>query len=437
MSLLFWIIFCSSLGGILYGYDLGVFSGTIFFIQKDLGLTTSQIGVLGGMVFIGGLIGTMVTGYLSDKFGRRTMIIAGAALFVLGIVGLLLKPNFYHMLYARIVLGTAVGVVSVAVPSYLSEIAPARIRGRSVTIFQLFLTAGILLAYVMDTLLTHSGSWRSMYAISLFPAGLLLVTMLFLPESPRWFASKGQVKKALNILKRIRPLAEAEAEMAGILKSPYKMRAHWRDLFRRELAFPLVLTLLIAILNQLTAINSILLYAPEIFRQAGFHSHTSDMEGSVLIGLINFIGTIIGTLIIDKVGRRSLLMFGTLGVTLSYFFLALTMHWHWPSFCSLAGLLTFIFCFAVGPGSMVWLIMTELLPSNIRGKGLALALFANSLTSWGVSTIFLQMKANIGLIHTYLIFGFFTFFYFILALKYLPETKKKSLEQIQVDMAHR
>lgn len=437
MSLLFWIIFCSSLGGILYGYDLGVFSGTIFFIKRDLSLTTAQIGILGGAVFIGGLVGTMVTGYLSDKFGRRTMIIAGAALFVLGVIALLFKPNFYHMLCARIVLGAAVGVVSVAVPSYLSEIAPPSIRGRSVTIFQLFLTAGILFAYLMDTLLTRSESWRSMYAASLFPAGLLLGTMLFLPESPRWFVSKGKKAKALKILKRTRPAADAEAEMEGILKSPHRTKTRWRDLFRREHTFPLTLTLLIAILNQLTAINSILLYAPEIFRQTGFHSHTLDMEASVLIGLINFIGTIIGTLIIDKIGRRSLLMVGTLGVTFSYLFLAFSLYQHWATFCALIGLLSFIFCFAVGPGSMVWLIMTELLPNSIRGKGLALALCVNSLTSWSVATVFLEMKANIGLVHTYLIFGFFTFLYFILALKYLPETKKKSLEQIQVDMRHR
>ncbi len=437
MSLLFWIICCSSLGGILYGYDLGVFSGVIFFIQRDLHLSTLQIGVLGGAVFIGGLIGTMTAGYLSDRFGRKTMIIVGAALFILGVIGLLFKPNFDHILIARVVLGVSVGVVSVATPSYLSEIAPSHIRGRSVTIFQLFLSAGILIAYIVDTLLSPSGSWRSMYALALVPAGLLLLTMIFLPESPRWFANKGEVDKAFSVLKKTRPHAEAELEMAGILESSYNMKSHWRDLFRRKVAFPLTLTLVVAILNQLTAINSVLLYAPEIFRQSGFYSHRLDMDASVLVGLINFVATIIGTCLIDKLGRRFLLMFGTLGVTCAYLFLSLTIAHHWPFYCSLTGLLVFIFCFAVGPGSMVWLIMTELLPNNIRGKGLALALFANSLTSWGVSTIFLQLKGDIGLTHTYLIFAFFTFLYFIVAVKYLPETKRRSLEQIQDEIARR
>jgi SP family galactose:H+ symporter-like MFS transporter len=434
MPFIFWIITCASLGGIIYGYDLGVFSGTIYFIRKDIHLSLEQIDMLGGIVFFGGLLGTMATGYLSDRFGRRIMILIGSLLFSVGVLLVVYQASFYHMLFGRLIAGLAVGILSVAIVSYLSEIAPSPIRGKSVTLFQLFLTAGILLAYLADTLLGHTGSWKAMYALSLIPAVILFITLLFLPESPRWLACNGREKEALKVLKLTRPHAEAAKEMYEILNPPQETTSRWRDLFTGRQFIPLLTLLAVAILNQLTAINSILLYAPHIFMQAGFSSNHSAMEGAVMIGAVNFISTLIGTRLVDRLGRRLLLMLGTAGITLGYIFLAIISPFNLAPVYTLCGFLWIIFTFAFGPGTVVWLILTELLPTHIRGKGVALGLFANSMASWALASVFLTLNNRLGNSLTYAVFASFMVIYFIVGWKLVPETSHRSLEQIQKDM---
>ncbi len=435
MNLTFWIVVCSSIGGMLYGYDLGVFSGSISLIKHHINLSTLQIGIAGGAVFIGGLGGTILTGSLSDRFGRRTMIMIGSLLFILGVILIVQTNSFFDLLCSRIVLGVAVGFVSVAVPSYLSEIAPTKIRGRSVTIFQLFLTLGILFAYVIDMLFAPSGNWHAMYAILIVPALVLCVTMFFLPESPRWLMGHGKEAEALHILHMTRPHEQALLDLKAMQEAHLiDQKSRWRDLFNRREARVLTLVLVVAMFNQLTAVNAVILYAPSIFKAAGLLDQQSAMFASTLIALTNFIATVIGALLIDKLGRRFLLMLGTSGVTLSYLSLGMAIHLNSPPSYVLGGMLLFIFCFAVGPGYIVWLILTELLPTGVRGKGLAVALFVNSLTSWLVTSTFLEIKDRLGMGNTYFLFAFCTFLYFIVAWKWIPETAQRSLEQIQTDL---
>ena len=438
MSLTFWIIVCASIGGILYGYDLGVFPGAIYSIQHDIGLTINQVDIAGGAVFMGGLIGTLMTGYLSDQFGRRIMIISGSVLFILGAIFTIEVSSFVEFFLSRIVLGIAIGVVTVAVPSYLSEISPTSIRGRSVIIFQIFLTIGILLAYIVDSILAPSGNWQRMYILIVIPALILFFSMLFLPESPRWLMSKNQEARAFEILKMTRPALEASNDLAAMNQAHLEdQRSRWGDLFNRRIALPFTIVLLVAILNQLTAINSILIYAPVVFKAMGMRGTQNTIDASIFIGLINFLATIVGACLVDKLGRRFLMMMGTGGVTLAYLFLALADHFSWPPMASFIGILCFVFCFAAGPGSIVWLILTELLPTGVRGKGLAVALFANSLTSWAVASVFLQVKSSIGNSETFLILSIFTLCYFMVSWKLIPETKQRSLEQIQHDFSNR
>jgi SP family galactose:H+ symporter-like MFS transporter len=429
-----WMILCSGIGGILYGYDVGVYSGALPFIKQAISLSTNEIGIIGGAVFGGGLLGTIATGYLSDKFGRRSMIIVSSILFLIGIAGILLANSFISLLAARLIMGIGVGIVAVAVPSYLSEIAPTHMRGGSVTVFQLFLTLGILLAYLVDEVFTASGSWRSMFAVIIIPSVVLFVTMLFLPESPRWLMANGKNKKAEAILLQTRSVYEAKQEMKDILDSLCNSGSRWKDLFSFSLALPIFLAVFVAIFNQLTAINGFLQYAPEVFSQAGFTSNSSAMQGAIALGVINFIGTIIGLLLVDRVGRRSLLMVGTGGVVLSYVFLALAAHLNFHPIASLIGLIAFVFSFAIGPGVVVWLVISELFPTEVRGKGIAIGLFASSLAAWVVTSIFLQIKETLGLGGTYCLFAVCTLVYFLVITKYLPETKQKSLEQVQREL---
>jgi SP family galactose:H+ symporter-like MFS transporter len=404
MSLIFWTIICASVGGILYGYDLGVFPGAIYSIQHDIGLTSNQIDLSGGAVFMGGLLGTLCTGYLSDRFGRRIMIMVGSLLFMIGVLLTIRINSFLAFFMSRIVLGIAIGVITVTIPSYLSEIAPTKIRGRSVIIFQVFLTIGILFAYVAGSILSPGDHWHIMYIIIMIPAAFLLIAMFFLPESPRWLMSHHQETKALRVLTLTRPKQEALNDLNAMKQAHLDdTKSRWRDLLNRNIALPFTIVLLVAVLNQLTAINSILIYAPAVFKAAGMRGTEHAINATVFIGLINFIATVVGACFVDKLGRRFLMMLGTGTVTLSYLFLAMASHFAWPPFASFIGILCFVFCFAAGPGAIVWLILTELLPTGVRCKGLSVALFANSLTSWAVASVFLQIKDHFGISSTYLL----------------------------------
>jgi sugar porter (SP) family MFS transporter len=430
------IIFSAGLGGILYGYDIGVISGALLFVQKTIPMSQSETGFIVGAVLMGGLVGTLITGPLADKFGRRTMILAACVIFIIGIILILTANSFVTLLAARLFLGVGVGVVAVAVPLYLTEIAPTKIRGRSVTIFQLLLTFGILLAYFVDLIFTPSGNWRGMFAVILIPAAVLFISMLFLPETPRWLLAKNRHAKAEKILGKIHHHSEIQNELAQIVNSFKKTASSsWKALFARNLWLPLFVALVIAACNQLTGINVLLQYAPIVIKEAGLDSNMGTMFSTVGIGLINFIGTILALFLIDHFGRKRLLVIGTLGIIIAYSYLALLPHFLVPgkfaAELTIAGFFAFIFFYSTGPGVVVWLAISELLPTKVRGQAVALCLFVNSLAGSLLATVFLPIEHKIGMSNTYWMLTIFTVVYFLTALFLLPETKGKTLEEIQ------
>ncbi|MFA6409620.1 MAG: sugar porter family MFS transporter [Gammaproteobacteria bacterium] len=434
-KLIFFMIFCAGLGGILYGYDIGVISGALVFIQKAIPMGPGQMGLIVGGVLGGGLVGTLITGPLADRFGRRTMIITACLIFILGVISILMAETFTILFLSRVLLGIAVGIVAVAVPLYLTEVAPAHIRGRSVTVFQLLLTFGILLAYCIDLIFTESGNWHAMFAVILLPTLFLFFSMLFLPETPRWLLSKNRPEEAKTVLLKTRPVEESEKELLQIQESLLTTKGRWKDLFVKGLWLPLSVSLLIAICNQLTGINVLLQYAPMVIHSAGLQSESSAMFGTIGIGLVNFLGTILSFFLIDRFGRRVLLITGTAGIVLSYLGLSLLPHLALAELLqaelSLLCLVTYIFFFAIGPGIVVWLAMSELMPTKVRGKALALALFANSMAAFILSSTFLYITSALGMSGTYLLFAGFTVIYLLVAIFMLPETKDKTLEEIQ------
>ena len=233
------IIFFAGLGGILYGYDIGVISGALLFVQQSIPMTQTQLGFIVGAVLSGGLIGTLITGPLADHYGRRFMILAACIVFITGVILILLSNSFTTLLGARLLLGSGIGIIAVAAPLYLTEIVPAKIRGRSLTIFQLLLTFGILLAYFIDLLFTPSGNWRGMFAVILIPASILFFGMLKFPETPRWLLSKNRITDAQKILLKTRTNSEAENEFNQIQKSLKTIKTGWMALFSRNLRLPL------------------------------------------------------------------------------------------------------------------------------------------------------------------------------------------------------
>jgi len=432
----YFVIFCAGLGGILYGYDIGVISGALLFVQKTIPMSDSQTGFIVGAVLTGGLLGTLITGPLADRFGRKKTIIAACVIFVIGILLILVSYDFITLLAARLLLGIGVGVIAVAVPLYLTEVVPAHLRGRGVTIFQLFLTFGIVLAYFIDLLFTASGNWRGMFAVILIPVAVLFLGMLLLPETPRWLLSKKKDQEAKQVLLKTLPESEVAGEYLQIQESLKITESGWKTLFARCFWLPLFVSLMIAACNQLTGINVLLQYAPLVIKNTGLVSNESSMFGTVGIGLVNFFATILSFFLIDFFGRRRLLIIGTAGIIVAYVYLGCL-----PFFVqvgklqaelALAGFFAFIAFYAVGPGVVVWLAISELLPTKVRGKAVSLGLFVNSLAASVLSTVFLSIQNGLGISGTYFLFAGFTLIYFLVAFFLLPETKGKTLEEIQL-----
>ncbi len=431
------IMLCSGLGGVLYGYDIGVISGALVFMQKTITLSTSQQELIVGAVLGGGLVGTLLTGSIADRYGRRTAILIACLIFALGTALILMAHGFEALFIARLLLGIGVGVIAVAVPLYLSEIVPPNLRGRGITLFQIFLTAGIMLAYLVDLLFTPSENWHAMFALLYIPSGILFLSMLILPETPRWLLANKQEQKARTVLHTIMPAEQAQKEIELINKGLTHTSSDWRQLFSRQFMTPLLIALFIAISNQLTGINVLFQYAPKVMDMTGMPSHAASMLATLGIGCVNFITTLVAMLLIDRIGRKYLLTLGTAGLILANLFLACCSTFFHPdtvqAYFMLAGFLIYTASFAIGPGVVVWLAISELLPTRVRGKAISLCLFVNSLTATILSSTFLSMLNHIGMSLTYCFFAFCCFLYFLIAKYGLPETKGRTLEDIQAE----
>jgi len=435
---LFLILLIVGVGGILYGFDIGVIGPALLFIKRSIVLTTIQTEFVVAGVFWGGLLGTIVAGPIADKFGRKFVVALSALVFMLGVLSILAAHGFVLLMVGRILLGTGVGLVAVSVPLYAVELSPTKYRGRAVTIFQLLLTFGIVLAYFIGLLFTKSGNWRAMFGVVLIPSVILLIGTLFLPRSPRFLVSTGREEHAKKVLLKTRPIKEAEDDLQAIHDSFKGSEGTWKELFSKKLAFALFVASSIAFLQQLTGVNSFLQYAPLILKSAGLSSNIVSVLGSLGITLLNLVTTIVGMSLIDKIGRKPLLLTGLVGIIVSEIFLGILHFLHLSEqvngIFSLIGLLGFILFYAIGPGICVWLAMSELFPTRNRGKGLAFCLFLNSLGSTLVASVFLSLGHGIGIGNVYLLGAAFTVLYFLVAKFGLPETKGQSLEEIQQEM---
>jgi SP family galactose:H+ symporter-like MFS transporter len=441
-NLIFWIAGFVSVGGILYGYDIGVISGALLFIKNTIPMTDTQIGCIVGAVLGGGLFGTVLAGPIADHYGRRILITFSALIFLCGIILILLAQSFLLIFGARLLLGVGVGMIAVGVPLYVAEIVPSKDRGKYITFFQLLLTFGIVLAYFVDLLFTPSGNWKAMFAVLFIPVTILLVGILLLPESPRWLMANDKLDQARAVLMQIRNnAAEVEHDILSIQDSLQKVRGTWNDFFSIQFIGPATIAALIAVFNQLTGINSFLQYAPLILKNAGISSNLVTMMGSAGIGILNFVFTIVAITLIDSWGRRPLLLLGVSGVMISEIYLGLISYYIPASphagVLALGGLLFFIISFAIGPGVVVWLAISELFPTRVRGKGIAFCLFFSSLSATVLSIYFLPLVKAIGMGKTYWMFAAFTLGYFLVVLFYLPETKARTLEEIQLGFTNK
>lgn len=432
----FSIIVFAAIGGMLYGYDIGILAGAFPFLSKEIPMTTAQLHFMPGAVLFGGAFATLITGPLSDVWGRKKLIVAASIIFLAGVFMVGFATGYLPLLSGRLIQGIGIGIITIVIPLYLAEAVPAEIRGKALCAFQLLLTAGILLASLIGWFLTHSGNWRGMFFSALVPGVLLFLCSLLLPESPRWLALKGKFTQALATLMRSRPIAIAQNELAQMQEvMTVNKTGNGASLWQRKFIVPLVIVFIIACLQQLTGINSLLQLAPVVLRSAGLPSDLIAMLGAVAITAVNFIVTVIAMFLIDKLGRRFLLCFGTGGIVISLIYSGLVSFILPTSVLKgellLVGILFFILFFAIGPGVVIWLVLSELLPSRIRSSGMAVALFLNSMTSAILATLFLGLAESIGYSGVFWLCGFTTLLYFLMVFFFVPETNKRTLEDIE------
>jgi sugar porter (SP) family MFS transporter len=433
----YFIMFFAGLGGLLYGYDIGVISGALEFLQKDIKLTENELSLIVGAVLYGGAVSILITGPLADLFGRKKIIIFAAVIFIAGVL-MLATANSYHMvLCGRLILGVGIGAVTIVLPLYLAESAPANLRGRSVTMFQLFLTGGILLAYVIDMAFTPSGNWRGMFICVMVPGIILLIGAFALPESPCWLFMKGKKEEVLNILHLTRSDEEAARELAEMATVINDNKHDKPSIWRPFVIIPMAIAFAVAVLTQLTGINVLLQYAPLVIKATGLESNIMAMLGTIGIGLMNFIITCIVISLIDKAGRKVLLTIGTAGIVVAMM-LAGCVEYFLPSgaikgYALIFSLILYVLFFAIGPGVVVWLAISEILPTFIRSKWMGVCLFANSLTSAVLASSFEPLVSKISYSGIFWLLGGCSFLYFLIAKFALPETKGKTLIEIEED----
>ena len=447
---LLFITLAAALGGFLFGYDTAVISGTIGFVKSQFGLSTAMEGWFVSSALVGCITGVAFAGELSDRFGRKRSLIFSGLMFSISVVGCALSASNTELIIFRMIGGIGVGIASMLSPLYISEVSPARIRGRMVALYQFAITIGILCAYFANaimlnlseslTSLNPSGIWhkllveevwRGMFGTELIPAILFFLVMFFVPSSPRWLVSKGRKEEAGRILEKINDREFAQRELASIQEAVSKEeKGSWSVLFQKGIRVALFAGMGLAILSQFTGINAIIYYGPRIMEEAGIQLSNA-LGGQVIIGIVNVVATLVAIMRIDKYGRKKLMLGGITGMFISLIVVGfLFLSGHTQGVLLLIFILTFIASFAIGYGPVIWVLLSEIYPTRVRGRAMSVA----TLTLWVGTAIVGQVVPWMLDVLTPAV----TFFIFALCcipvpliLRKIPETKGLSLEEIE------
>lgn len=421
--LLSWIACLISLGSFIQSYITCAIAGALPFIAKEFSLTPLKEGHATSFILLGGLAGAILSGYCANQWGRKNCLFLAAATYLATASLSFAISSYTELLVLRLITGLAVGFTMNLVPMYLAEIAPAAKRGAFVTLYQLSLTLGTLAAYGGNSYFTASHDWRAMFFMAMPLSLVLLIGLFTIPESPKWLIKKNQVDKANAIAKRLYDAPSL------IETAPIASASIWMQRFRFLLGIGIVL----AIFQQLSGVGSVVYFTPRILKEAGFSSDSGAIFATLILGIANCLATIISLFFIDRMGRRTLYFISQVGIiaSLSMLFLSSLIDNPWIDKTALVCLMTFIFSYSLGVGPVTWVLISEIYPIAIREKAIALLTFLNGLSSYFVVVSFPSCCAQIGSPTTFLLYTICTLGSFLFFLRYLPETKGKTLEELE------
>ena len=453
-SYLIFLSVVAALGGFLFGYDTAVISGTIAQVTQLFQLDALQQGWYVGCALVGSIVGVLFAGILSDKLGRKLTMVISAVLFSTSALGCALSADFAQLVVYRIIGGVGIGVVSIVSPLYISELAVAQYRGRLVSLYQLAVTVGFLGAYLVNYQLlawAESGTqlsvdwlnkifitevWRGMLGMETLPAILFFIIIFFIPESPRWLIVRGKELKAVNILEKIyNSITEAKSQLRetkSVLTS--EMRSEWSLLIKPGIFKAVIIGVCIAILGQFMGVNAVLYYGPSIFENAGLSGGDS-LFYQVLVGLVNTLTTVLALVIIDKVGRKKLVYYGVSGMVVSLILIGLYFLFGdslgVSSLFLLVFFLFYVFCCAVSICAVVFVLLSEMYPTKVRGLAMSIAGFALWIGTYLIGQLTPWMLQNLTPAGTFFLFALMCVPYMLIVWKLVPETTGKSLEEIE------
>ncbi|HEV7897137.1 MAG TPA: sugar porter family MFS transporter [Planosporangium sp.] len=425
----------ATIGGFLFGYDTGIISAALLYLAPAFHLSDTLQEVVVASLLLGAIAGVLTAGPLVDRVGRRRMLMAAATVFGAGALVSALAPNAAVLIVARFFLGSAIGTASLVVPTYIAEMAPKAIRGRLVSLQQLMITVGIFVSYLVGYAFAGSGAWRWMLGLAVVPAVVMLAGLLGLAESPRWLLARGREDEARRIMLRSRSAREADEEIAEIRSmAEAESRLTFRDLLRPQMRPAILLGVAVAATNQLVGVNAIIYYTPTLLTRTGFGASAAILS-TVGIGLVNMIVTIVALTLVDRVGRRPLLLGGTALIVADLLFLGglylLPGGSGLVGWLTVAGLCVYIAAFAASLGLGIWLINSEIFPTTVRGKAAGFG----TVTHWGLDFLIsltvlttISLLTATGLFWMYALFGVIGLVYLY---RHLPETKGRSLENIE------
>jgi sugar porter (SP) family MFS transporter len=427
----------AAIGGFLFGYDTGVISGALLFIKQDFHAGKLAQQAIVAAVLVGAVVGAIASGYLADRISRRWTKFLSGCVYVVGAIAAALSQNSGELIGARFVLGLAVGTASFVSPMYIAELAPRKIRGGTVSFNQMMIVLGILLAYIADWALKGApNNWRWMFGLAAIPGAALAIGMLLLPHTPRWLLQQGRRDDARRVLRRARKRDDIEGEIEDI-EAVAEQHGRLRDVFKPAVRPMLVVGLALAIFQQMVGVNTVIYYAPTILSFTGI-SAAKSVTLALFVGVTNVVFTLVAVMLLDRVGRRPLLLTGTVGVLISLVVLGVFFEVSWlqqhASVIALLALITFIASFAIGLGPVFWLMISEIFPLSVRGPAMSICAVANWGFSFLISVTFLSLTSAIGRSFTFWLYGAFAVVAIAFFAARVPETRGRSLEEIERDI---